>query len=567
MLACRSRSQAIPGKSFMKRWSLRWFAVALLATGVARRAAADTIPADKLPETAVTDPATGPVGDYLRTLHAHIHRRWADNFLRLIGEKMPAVNPLNDAGKVAEVDLVVAADGQLLSAQVSRPSGFPGFDDAVVEVLRDAVPFPLPPPAARSDDDKLHVHWVFARDQRRCSGVSLVRSYDPVEVAIPKLLRTGRREEALVRVAMARGAGLHADPMFTVLARDWNKAALHEPWATPRMARMLAERGDDEAIRWLKGALRRPEWTAEAGAALVALKVPVCALVNGWFATDNWNDHKQAAVALATSPDPGCIPGLTKLLENAKAHPEARAAAATALGSIDDAGVHKTLANAAKDPNAAVRGAAMLAQIRPGAGRRSVIAMESFLRDPAPEVRAAAAAGVVRAGGDANLDDLYVLFKDNDPRPALAALHELDRVPSDASTQLVARLARRPQLPVQKTAAEILVRRGAHDAFATLRPYLQPGTDPELRALALVAAEEPALAAAAADPKLGLAAFRARLARGERDQAADLFVASGKRLTPADQATAMTYWIATAPAVASAPPAVGNRPTAIKASR
>jgi TonB family protein len=553
----------------MKRWGLRWFTVALLATGVARRAAADTIAADKLPEMAMTDPATGPAGDYLRAIHAHIHRRWADNFLRLIGEKMPAINPLNDAAKVAEVDLVVAADGQLLSAKLSRPSGFPGFDDAVIEVLRDAVPFPLPPPAARSDDDKLHVHWVFARDQRRCSGLTLVRAYDPVELAIPKLLRTGRRDEALVRVGMARGAGLHAEPMFTLLARDWNKAALHEPWATPRMARMLAERGDEEAIRWLKGALRRPEWTAEAGAALVALKVPVCSLVNGWFATDNWSDHKQAALALATSSDPACVPGLTKLLENTKTHAEARAAAAVALGAIDDAGARKTLANAAKDPNPTVRGAAMLAQIRPGAGRRSVIAMEAFLRDPAPDVRAAAAAGVVRAGGDANLDDLYVLFKDSDPRPALAALRELDRVPSAASTDLVARLARRPMLPVQKAAADILVRRGARDAFATLRPFLAPGTDPELRALALVAAEEPALAAAAADPKLALAVFRARLARGERDKAADQFVASGKGLTPADQATAMTYWIATAPTVVAASPAtaVGNKPTAIKASR
>ena len=212
-------------------------AVAMMVTGVAHRASADTLPADKLPETPLADSAPGPVGDYLRKVHAHIHRRWADNFLRLIGEQMPAVNPLNDASKVAEVDVVVGPDGQLLSAKVSQSSGFPGFDDAVVEVLRDAVPFPLPPPATRSDDDKLHLHWAFARDQRRCSGVAMVRAYDPVEVAIPKLLRTGRREEALARVTMARGAGQHAEPMFSVLAQDWNKASLHEPWANPRIAR------------------------------------------------------------------------------------------------------------------------------------------------------------------------------------------------------------------------------------------------------------------------------------------------------------------------------------------
>ena len=92
----------------------------------------------------------------------------------------------------------------------------------------------------------------------------------------------------------------------------------------------------------------------------------------------------------------------------------------------------------------------MLALIKPNAGRPKVIAMEKYLRDPAPEMRAAAAAGVVRAGGSANLDDLYVLFKDNDPRPALAALRELERVPSDEATKLIARLAKRPQLEVQK---------------------------------------------------------------------------------------------------------------------
>ena len=323
-------------------------------------------------------------------------------------------------------------------------------------------------------------------------------------------------------------------------------------------------------MRWLKAALRRPEWTAEAGAALISLKVPVCSLVSGWFATENWNDQQLAALALATSSDPACIPGLTKLLENPKAHPEARATAAIALGAIDDAGARKTLANVAKDPatHATVRAAALLAQIRPGAGRRSVIAMETFLRDPSPEIRAAANAGVVRAGGDSNLADLYMLFKENDARPALAALRELDRVPSEESTKLIARLAHRPQLPVQKAAAEILVRRGAKDAFATLRPFLEPGTDPELRALALVAADEPELAKAGADPKLALAAFRARLARGERDQAADLFLASGKAMTPADQATAMTYWLTTAPppAIATAT-TVGSKPTAVRAAR
>ena len=61
-----------------------------------------------------------------------------------------------------------------------------------------------------------------------------MRAYDPLEVALPKLLRRAAATRRCKRVAMARGAGLHAEPMFTLLAADWIKAALHEPWATVR---------------------------------------------------------------------------------------------------------------------------------------------------------------------------------------------------------------------------------------------------------------------------------------------------------------------------------------------
>jgi TonB family protein len=538
-------------------------AVVAAVAALPRRADAEAIPADKLPELPLAAPA-GPEGDYLKALHAHIHRRWVDNFLHLVGEKLPAVNPLNDPKLTAEADIVVAGEGQLISAKITRGSGFPGFDDAVIEVLRDAVPYPAPPPAVRSDDDKMHAHWLFARDQRRCSAVSIVHNYDPPEVALPRLLKLGNRTEALRRVAMARSAGQHAEPNFTTLANDWVKASLHEPYATVKMARYLAVRGDEEALKWLKTAIRRPELAGEVGAALVAAKVPLCQLLKGWFDTDNWTDHATAATALATSTDPGCAPGLIELLQNAKAHAEGRAAAAVALAPLNDVPeVKKALSAAAKDePNPTVRGAAMLALIKVNAGRPKVVAMVPFLRDPAPDVRAAAAAGIVRAGGDTDLADLYVLFKDSDPRAALATLRELERVPSEEATKLIARLARRPFPAVQKLAAEILIRRGNRDYFPALRPLLlDPKTDPEVRGLALVGADEPTLQTAAADPNYGIWPFRARLARGERDLAADWFIARGAKLTPAQQANAMTEWVTTIdPAALPATKAASRKP-------
>src|SRR5215831_13023215 len=79
-----------------------------LVTFAPARAHADTIAADKLPEVALADKLPPVEAEYLRRVHAHIHKRWADNFLQIIGEQIPAPNPLNEAGRTAEADVTVA---------------------------------------------------------------------------------------------------------------------------------------------------------------------------------------------------------------------------------------------------------------------------------------------------------------------------------------------------------------------------------------------------------------------------------------------------------------------------
>ena len=59
-----------------------------------------------------------------------------------------------------------------------------------------------------------------------------------------------------------------SQPQLTLLALDWIKAALHQPYATVAMARILGARGDADAIAWLKLAVLRPDLAADAGAAL-----------------------------------------------------------------------------------------------------------------------------------------------------------------------------------------------------------------------------------------------------------------------------------------------------------
>jgi TonB family protein len=515
------------------------------------RAAAAPLPSDKQPEPAVMG---GPADvEYLRKVHAHVHKRWADNFLALIGQNLALSNPLNDGTRVAEADIVIGPDGKLVSATVTKSSGFAGFDDAVPEVLRDSAPFPAPPQSARSDDDNLHLHWTFARDQRRCSGVAVLHVDDPLEIAIPKLMHKGRRDEMVARLQSARTLGTHAEPSVTTLANEWLHQAAREPWMTVRIAGALAARGDTDAVAWLKGALKRPELARAAGPILSTNKIPVCPLVKaaleGSGAGANAAERLSAAQALATSGEAACAPGLIKLLQDPKAKSDVRSAAATALGPIEDEEATKTLAAAAKDePNMTVRAAATLAQIRPNAGRAKMMTMVRFLKDPSVEMRAAASAGLVRAGGDSDLNDLYLLFKDTDPRPAEATIRELERVPTEEATKMIAKLLRRPLVPVQKAAAHALVTRRAKSAFPALKPMLEGQTDPEMHGLALVAADDAMLVKLTEDPKMGIWVYRALLARGERDRAADWLLAHLSVLLPQNQADALVDWLSTADA-------------------
>jgi hypothetical protein len=89
--------------------------------------------------------------------------------------------------------------------------------------------------------------------------------------------------------------------------------------------------------------------------------------------------------------------------------------------------------------------------------------MEKYLRDPAPEMRAAAAAGVVRAGGAANLDDLYVCSRTPTRGPRWRRCASWIGSVRQA-TKLIARLAS-PQREVQKLAADMLLRAQRRDYF------------------------------------------------------------------------------------------------------
>ena len=550
------------------RSSSNYLLAAAIALGIliaAATAFAAPLAADKEKETPLAITGSGPEASYLSRVHARAHSRWADNFLALASQTLPQTDPINDPTRTTTVELVLNPEGEIVKLETTKASGFAGFDDAARDVLRDSVPFPRAVVDLRSDDGLVHLSWVFARDEHRCSGVTLVRYEEPLAIAIPKLVRDGREEEVVRRMRVARAGGAPAEPMLTALATSWLKAAVNRPHATVAVADMLANMGDDSGVAWLKTAVKKPEMAAAAGRALAAHHVPVCPLVKASLPPSDAApdakappiaEQRAAASALATAGEADCAPGLIALLGNHKAGNEARVAAAVALGAItgDDA-TKKALADAGKDDVLAVRAAATLAGATPGSGRGKVFALVTPLRDPSPEMRAAAAAGIVRAAGNSNLDDLYVIFMDKDPRPSAAVATELDHLRTEEATKLLVRLLKRSNLAVQLAATRALINRGARDTYNAFRPFLDAKTDAELRGLALVSAEASTLdnlakvveASNAADAKatrLGLATYHARLARSERDPAGDVLLSVLMKLSPSERADALADWLA-----------------------
>jgi HEAT repeat protein len=573
------------------RSSSNYLLAAAIALGIliaAATALAAPLAADKEKETPLSVTGSGPEASYLSRVHARAHSRWADNFLALASQTLPQTDPINQPTLATTVELVLNPEGEIVKLETTKASGFAGFDDAARDVLRDSVPFPRATVELRSDDGLVHLSWVFARDEHRCSGVTLVRYEEPLAVAIPKLVRDGREEEVVRRIRVARTGGAPAEPMLTSLATSWLKAAVNRPYATVAVADMLATLGDDSGIGWLKTAVKKAETAPAAGRALSAHHVPVCPIVKsslpapdaaGGVAAEAKAppiaDQQAAAGALATAGEAGCAPGLIALLQNHKARNEARVAAAVALGAItgDDA-TKKALAEAGKDDVLAVRAAATLAGATPGSGRGKVFALVTPLRDPSPEMRAAAAAGIVRAAGNSNLDDLYVIFMDKDPRPSAAVATELDHLRTEEATKLLVRLLKRSNLAVQLAATRALINRGARDTYGAFRPFLDAKTDAELRGLALVSAEASTLdnlakvveASNAADPKatrLGLATYHARLARSERDPAGDVLLSVLMKLAPSERADALADWLA-ATKSAGTKTAAGSTTAAVK---
>ena len=161
----------------------------------------------------------GPEAIYLAALHEKVHRLWTDSFLVLASGQLPKEHPINAQTRAVLLEIVLTPEGKVANIKVAKPSGSDDFDASAVDVIKSSGPFVEPPEDVLSDDDKVHILWTMARDDRRCSSTTVDKQQRPLEQAMPMLVAQGREKIALERLASADDEARQAG--FTAFARAW----------------------------------------------------------------------------------------------------------------------------------------------------------------------------------------------------------------------------------------------------------------------------------------------------------------------------------------------------------
>ena len=507
----------------------------------------------------------GQEGDYLRAIHQRLHPGWVDGFIR--------VSPYKQLGpstslRETEVSFVIRWDGTVDNVDVKKSSGLPDFDAAAVNAVLSAAPF-APPVDVMADDGLFHLTWHFARNYRLCSSAEVAHVEYPLRETLPALASRGKMHEAVRRMSDELSRHGWTTDYLSPFARSWLARPNLSSELDARAAASLAFGGDRHQLHLLETDLALPQTAAVAATALHRLGGDVAALLTRLLAGEGPEAARRQAVLAALRATPaaatGCPP-CVELLAAAVLDPRQPAAVraeliailATAVPAADRSEqVTQALALAARDSNSLVRGAGLLAQIPPGGSRVSLVRMAPLLHDPLPEIRAAAAAGVLRAGGDAGIEQLFLLARERDPRPLIGAATELGHMSSEASLQLLRKLLKRSEITVRGAVVLALASRRDQPARELVNPILSaaranPGEIPSIRELALGGASPAELVVMSTDARLGLSVYRALLRAQRKQEAAAWLLANVERLSPEDQISAFGDWLAEAPRAVNA---------------
>jgi TonB family protein len=429
------------------RWAVRRV-LTLLLVAACRHPAASVTPA--APERTVPRLRPPPVLDasvrgsaYLAAVALQVQPGWGQ-FLDDCRLRLPAAHPLNDLSLAATAELTIEPRGQLVDIAITT-SGNADFDRAVRDALRDADPLPAPPPALWSDDDRVHLRWLFARDRRQAGPATaeVIQLDLPLGGVIDKLVRSGDLSRAARRILRAPPSAERDGAIRTLVI-----AALREGLGSPdgTVRRAAVEAIGRAGARELAGDVRalltgtndselRVVAIATAAAlgddpsAVVLLEQLKADLVeNARLARAEIlalvQLHREADVAAvlrgrldrASHPDPVALEGaglvalpeLTRQIGAwlARGDARTRAAACSALASVDAAAARPLLARGLDDRDAAVRAACVTALRDPKLARAK---LRVLARDRDEGVRAEAVRALVRVDasvhGDAILAD------------------------------------------------------------------------------------------------------------------------------------------------------------------
>lgn len=483
----------------------------------------------------------GRAKPYLEALHAKVHKLWTESFLIMAEGQLPKAHPINDRSRAVELALTLTAEGKLADVKVAAASGSADFDSSAVDVVQASAPFVVAPEAVLSDDGKVHVTWRFARDDRRCAGVGVHLEKAALTTAVPTLVAQGREALAIERI---RAADENDRPVaFGTFARAWLDRLEDDKELGLEVAMANATAGDPRGAERLRKALAS-EQARPAAAALARVKIGLCALLKEQLADPQ--TRASALSALSEAPDGECIAAVAALAGDRKAAVSDRVAAVAGLGTRDEPAARAALKDLLKDAVAPVRAAAILADARPGAGKGAVFRLTALLRDPSLEVRTAAAAALVRAGGEDALPQLFLLFKERAPRLYEAVAGELASLAGDPSAQMLTRLLHRDDRRIQLAGARALARR--HDPFAAkAQATLATSPDAELRFLAAPTIADTERRKTATDAPEGYAwtdSCLALMQGGGKLAAVDWVLAQFPKIGPDARIELMGAWLA-----------------------
>ena len=486
------------------------------------------------------DPAA-PGAAYLDSVHTRFRPAWSA-FLEDCRLRLPRDHVLNDTSLQAVLTVSIDRGGRVVDTAVSKRSGVAAFDEAAVEVVREARGLPAPPRDLVSDDDRVHLDWLFARDRRQAgpATAALRRVEWPLDRAVSMLVKAGRIGEAALRVAAAvdripgdalvshfravsTGAlarALGGKESATQLAAIEGAAAARlaalagplrevartsvEPGVRRAALRALGQVGDRDAIQFLRDTAlgaNTPEDRGAAAAALAALgagaevEKPALAGLKSSDESARWS----ALVVMAHVPVPAAVPDLRALLGgSARAARAERMASALALGAAAGASGEpaKSALAALVDclgvSDAAQRAAcaqAIAGAAQNGARSRTAYSrLTTLLHDRDEQVRAAAALSAARLEPARFARDMAALDREKSDTVLAAMAEGLGRVPGGEALGRLGKLATSGSGPVRLAAAASLARRS--DAAQILAGLIEH-SDPAVRAIAVRAERRP----------------------------------------------------------------------------